>query len=123
MHEDIVPKQDVKGNVWTTLLSYATYLLFWLVLTASSLWLMYEVRNLAVELMIVAELNPWAVRGFDRWIIFLLGLIWFVGMIWMEHYLRTGINKKRLWRNVALLTAVQVIVLAVVYSIRFVINL
>jgi hypothetical protein len=123
MHEDFVPQQDTKGNVWTTILSYATYLLFWLVLTASGLWLMYETRNLAVELMMVAELNPWAVRGFDRWIIFLFGLTWFVGMIWMEHYLRTGIDKKRLWRNIALLAAVQVVILAVVYCVRFFIHL
>ena len=127
MYQDYIPKNGVPqsgetGNLWKKILSYLIYLLFWVVLTATSLWLMFETREVIVELMIFAQLNPWAVRGFDRWIIFLLGLIWFVTLIWTEHYLRSGIDKKRLWRNIATIAAAQAILAVIVYGIYFFIS-
>jgi hypothetical protein len=79
---------------------------------------MFELRALVVELMIAAELNPWAVRGYDRWGIFVLGLAWFVAMLWMEHYLRTGVEKKCLWRNIMRIAAVQVVLVAMIFGVR-----
>lgn len=111
--------QKQSGSVWTKFLSYVVYLLAWLILSAAGLWLMLQIRDLAVELMIFVELNPWAVRGFDRWIIFLLGLAWFIAMMWMEHYLRTGLDKKRLWSKIGVLAAIEALLTAVVFGVRF----
>lgn len=116
------PKNGAKGSLGKRILAYTTYFLFWVALTASGLWLMFEVRELLVELMIVANLNPWQVRGFDRGFIFVLGLGWFIALMWMEHYLRTAVAKGRLWRNIAYLVSVQAIVTAIVFAIRFLIR-
>ena len=122
MFLDEAPKDGNKGNLGTKILSYAAWLLFWVILSATGFWLMLEIRGLIVELMIVAQLNPWAVRGFDRWIIFVLGLGWFIALLWIEHYLRTGIDRGRLWRNIGYVALVQAIITAVIFGIRFLIR-
>ncbi|MCC6453562.1 MAG: hypothetical protein IT328_01330 [Caldilineaceae bacterium] len=122
MFLDDAPKDGTKGSLWKKILAYAIYFLFWLAFTASGLWLMLEIRALIVELMIVAGLSPWQVRGFDRWSIFVLGLGWFIALMWMEHYLRVAVERGRLWRNIAYLAASQAIVVAVIFAIRFLIR-
>jgi hypothetical protein len=122
MFLDPVPQSEDKGKVWQKILSVATYLLFWIGLSAVGLWLMLEIRELLVELMILASFNPWQVRGIDRWAIFMLGLAWFASMLWIDHYLRTGIGKKRLWRNIGRVTLIEASMAAVVFVSRIVIS-
>ena len=105
------------------ILATATYLFFWLLATAIGLWLMFELRAVMVDIMILANLNPWAVRGFDRLAIFLLGLTWFVGMLWSEHYIRTGIRQKQLWPNIRRVAIIEVVLVAIVSVTRFLVNL
>lgn len=118
-----VPQSGEKDSLWQRILVIATYLIFWIGLSGIGLWLMFELRSLVVELMILAQLNPWAVRGFDRWAIFVLGLIWFISLMWIDHYLRTGMGKKQLWRNIGRVAAVQAALVAIIYGTRFIINL
>jgi hypothetical protein len=122
MFLDEAPKDGNKGSLWQKILSYAIWLLFWVILSAIGFWLMLELRGLIVELMIVAEFNPWAVRGFDRWILFVLGLGWFIALMWIEHYLRKGIDRGRLWRNIGYVASVQALITAVIFGIRFLIR-
>ncbi len=121
MFLDAPPQNGEQEPLWKRILAIATYLLFWIILSAIGLWLMFAIREVGVELMIFAQLNPWAVRGFDRLAIYVLGLIWFVALMWIEHYLRTGIDKKRLWRNIAKVALVQAVLAAIVFGIRFVV--
>jgi hypothetical protein len=118
-----VPPSEEKGKLWQKILAVAIYLLFWLALSATGLWLMFELRTLIVELMILANWNPWTVRGIDRWSIFVLGLAWFVSILWIDHYLRTAIGKKRLWRNIGRVALAQVGLAAVLFATRFVIGM
>lgn len=117
------PQHGEKDSVWQRALSYAAYLLFWILFTAIGLWLMFEYRSLIVDLMILAKLNPWAVRGYDRLGIYLLGLIWFVAILFIEHYLRSSIGKNRLWRSIGRAAIVHGILVAVALGVRFLINL
>lgn len=116
-------QQEESEGLWKRILSIVIYLLFWIIFSAVGLWLLIELRGVIVELMIAAQLNPWAVRGYDRLVIFGLGAAWFVSMIWLEHYLRTGNEKKRLWRNIGRVAAVQAAIAAVTFAIRFLITL
>ena len=115
-------QSEEKDKLWPRILSIATYLVSWIVLSAVGLWLMFELRETIVELMILAQLNPWAVRGYDRLAIFVLGLGWFVGMLWMDHYLRQGMGKKRLWRNIGRVAAIEAVIAAVALGTRFLIT-
>ena len=121
MTQEFAPPDGEKGNLWKKILLYTIYLLFWVLLSASALWVMFDLRAVVVELMIAAQLNPWSVRGYDRWIIFVFGLGWFIAMMWMEHYLRTAIDKQRLWRNIAYLASVQIALIAMIFGIRLLI--
>jgi hypothetical protein len=119
---DSTQLDEVKEALWKRILSVIIYLLFWALFTAIGLWLMFEMRGLIVEGMIAAELNPWAVRGYDRLVIFVLGLGWFVSLMWIEHYLRTAIEKKRLWRNIGRVAIVEAVLAALILAIRFLIT-
>jgi hypothetical protein len=118
-----VPQNGAKVNHWQRILAIATYLLCWIVFTLIGLWLMFELRETLVQLMIRAQLNPWAVRGFDRLGIYFLGLAWFVGLMGIEHYLRIGIEKRRLWYRIGRVAMVEAVIAAVTFGTRFLIHL
>ncbi|HXF62953.1 MAG TPA: hypothetical protein VNK95_15115 [Caldilineaceae bacterium] len=80
----------------SVLLSVVCYLL-WFVLSGAILWLVFQVRGLLVAGMMWLRFNPWAVRAFDRWGIFLLGMIALVAIFWLEGYLRSGVEQGRFW--------------------------
>lgn len=121
MFLDEAPNKGAKDKVWKRVLYYALYFLFWVALSGSGLWLMLEIRAFIVEMMMAASLNPWQVRGFDRWFILILGLGWFIAMLWMEHYLRTAVDKGRLWQRTGYIIAVQAILTGIIFGIRFLI--
>jgi hypothetical protein len=117
------PPSIEKGKLWKRIVAYIVYFLFWIVLSVTGLWLMFEVRGLLIDLMMHAQLNAWAVSGIDRSVIFLLGLGWFIALMWIEYYLRSGIDKERLWRNIGRVAIVQAGMGILIYGIRFVIDL
>lgn len=118
-----VPQSGEKVSHWQRILAIAAYLFFWIAFTLIGLLLMFELREVLVQLMIRVQLNPWAVRGFDRLGIYLLGLIWFVSLMWIEHYLRTGIEKRCLWPRIGRVALVEAAVAVVTFGTRFIINL
>ena len=122
MFLDPVPQDEEKDSLWQRVLAIAIYLFFWLLFTAIGLWLMFEIRAVIVELMILASFNPWMVRGWDRWAIYMLGLGWFVGLMWIDHYLRQGMSRKRLWRNIGRVARVEAIMAALVLLVKFVLQ-
>ena len=44
-------------------------------------------------------------------------IIWFISLMWIDHYLRTAIGKKRLWRNIRRVATVEAIMAAVVFVV------
>lgn len=118
-----VPQHNKDIPLRQKILATATYFLTWVVLTLIGLWLMFELRAVMAELMIFADLNPWAVRGFERLAVYILGLVWFIGLLWSEHYIRTGIDKNHLWRNIRRVAIIETILVAIVFGTRFLITL
>jgi hypothetical protein len=85
---------------WRTILLYIVCYVLWFGLSAALFWLIFRLRALLVDGMMWLRLNPWAVRGFDRWGIFVLGMAGVVVMFVMEGYLRDGVEAGQLWRRV-----------------------
>jgi hypothetical protein len=108
------PSPQENGPRGSKVLAFAAYFLFWLTFSAVGLWLILALRELVVDLMIRAGLNPFTVRGFDRLGIYALGLLWFVVVLWSEHTLRTSIRKRQLWRMIGRLALAEAIVSALV---------
>lgn len=79
------------------ILQFLTYIVSWLLLSASGLWFFFTLRNMLFDLGVLLQLNPWALRGIDRWGIFVFGMIWIVVIFFLEGYLRTAIDKNKLW--------------------------
>lgn len=95
-----------------TIFRYTIYLAAWLLFSALGLVLLFSLRvnffNLGLEL----RLNPWQVRGIDRWYIFFFGMGWFVFMLWVENYLRVGVQQQQLTARLRHVAVWQIILLA-----------
>ena len=79
-----------------TILRYAIYLIAWLIFSGLAFALLFSIRANFFNLGLELRLNPWQIRGIDRWYIFVFGTGWFVFMLWVENYLRVGVEKQRL---------------------------
>lgn len=101
-----------KPAIGKTILRYVIYLLAWLLLSTLGFALFFSIRanffNLGMEL----RLNPWQVRGIDRFYIFGFGMGWFIFMLWVENYLRVGIEKQRLKARILRVATWEVAMLA-----------
>ncbi len=101
-----------KTAIGKTILRYAIYLLAWLLLSTLAFALFFSIRanffNLGMEL----RLNPWQVRGIDRFYIFGFGMGWFIFMLWVENYLRVGVEKQRLKARISRVATWEVALLA-----------
>jgi hypothetical protein len=86
-------------GVWSTIARYAACYALWVTLVVWMAWILLLLRGLTVEWMMWMRFNPWSVRGFDRWGVFLLGMAWLVAMLWLESYLRDGVQRGRLLRR------------------------
>jgi hypothetical protein len=64
-------------------------------------------------MMMRLRLNPWAVRGFDRWGLFLLGMAGVVVMFLLEGYLREGVARRSLTRRTVRATVALLVLAAV----------
>ena len=69
----------------------------WLALSALWVWLIFQLQLVLFALAIRLRLNPWQVRAVDQFGVVTMGLIWLVGILLLEHSLRQGVVKNRLW--------------------------
>jgi hypothetical protein len=89
----------------------------WLALAALGVWLIFAGRAVLVDLAIWLRLNPWQLRAVDDFGVVTMGLIWLVGVLLLEHSLRQGVEKHRLWRRAARALVVEVAALGLCYLI------
>jgi hypothetical protein len=91
----------------------------WLGLSALGLWLLFELRSTLFVLAIWLRANPWAVRAIDQFGIVMLGLLWLMGIILLEHYLRRGLEKQQLLRRAVRVGLFVAVALGLSYALRF----
>jgi hypothetical protein len=73
----------------------------WLALSAMGIWLLFAMQPVLFSLAIWLRLNPWQVRAIDKFSFVVMGLLWLVGILVLEHNLRQGVEKNRLWGRAA----------------------
>ena len=86
--------------------------------TLAGAWLIFEARPAMFALAARLRLNPWQVRAVDEFSVVTLGLIWLIGILWMEHYLRQGVPRNRLWRRAARVLLIEVVVWCIFFAMR-----
>ena len=90
----------------------------WIGLSALGVWLIFAVRPVLFGLAVQLHLNPWQVRAVDEFGVVTLGLIWLVGILLLEHSLRQGVVKHRLWRRAARVFVAEAAALGLCYGLR-----
>ncbi len=90
----------------------------WIGLSALGVWLIFAVRPLLFALAVQLRLNPWQVRAFDEFGVVTFGLLWLIGILLLEHYLRRGVVKHRLWGRAARVLVVEALALGLCYGLQ-----
>jgi hypothetical protein len=90
----------------------------WLALSALGVWLIFALRPVMFGLGVWLRLDPWQVRALDNLSFVTFGLIWLVGILLLEHSLRKGLQKRRLWRRAASVFAAEVVALGLCYGLQ-----
>ena len=93
-------QQSSEPSILQTVAHFGTYLLAWLLLSLPGIWFFLSIRNSLFNMNVLLQLNPWAVRGIDRWGIFLFGLFWVAAIFTIEGYLRSALPKGQLWQRI-----------------------
>ncbi len=101
-----------------TLPLYLACYVLWLGFAAGAVWLIFEVQSVLFVLSVRLRLNPWQVRAVDNFGIVTLGLLWLVGILVAEHYLRQGVVKHRLWRRATRVLVIEAVVLGLCYGLQ-----
>src|SRR5262245_45756064 len=97
---------------------YVACYALWLILAALGVWLLFALRPVMFDLAIWLRLNPWQVLALDNFSFVTFGLIWLVGILLLEHSLRQGIQKHRLWRCAARVFAAEAAALGLCYGVQ-----
>jgi len=93
-------RSDSSQNSRRTLPLYLAAYALWIGFSALGVWLIFAVRSVLVDLAFVFRFDPWQVRAVDNFGVVTLGVIWLIGILLLEHYLRQGVAKNRLWGRV-----------------------
>ena len=90
----------------------------WLALSALGVWLIFALRPALFALAAWLRLNPWQVRALDNFSVVTFGLVWLAGILLLEHSLRQGVAKHRLWRRAARVLVAELALLGLAYAIQ-----
>lgn len=107
------------SGIIATTVRYLSYLFLWGVLSALGGVLAWSLRINIFDVGIWLQWNPWVVRGVDRWVIFVLGLLWVTYIFAVEGYLRIAVPQQRLWRKAKPLLITILILCTISYSLQF----
>jgi hypothetical protein len=90
----------------------------WLALSALGIWLIFVMQRVLVALAIRLRLDPWQVHAVDNFGVVTMGLIWLVGILLLEHSLRLGVEKNRLWARAVRAFVIVMAALGLCYGIQ-----
>ena len=113
---------QVEPTFWRQLSQYAAYFLLWLAYAAISLWLVFQYQVIAVAVAIRFRVNPWQVRAMDLFATTAYFLVWLIGILLVEHYLRRGVGAGQLWRRAGRVFLATLIVVGVTAGIMWVLT-
>jgi hypothetical protein len=111
-------RDNTTRKVQPTLPLYLACYALWLGLAVLGLWLILQIRAAMFDLAVVFRFNPWQVRAIDQFGTVTMGLIWLVGILVLEHWLRTGMKKNRLWGRALRVFAFEAVALGLCYAVQ-----
>ena len=111
-------RSDSSQNPRRTLPLYLAAYALWIGFSAVGVWLIFAVRSVLVDLAFVFRFNPWQVRAVDNFGVVTLGLVWLVGILLLEHYLRQGVAKNRLWGRARRVFVSEAVALGLCYGVQ-----
>lgn len=100
-------------------LLYVACYAIWFALCAATFWLIVNLRANMLDLAYLTGGRQEMVGLVDRFGIILLGVLFIIVILVMEHKLRTGIEKGLLWKRAITATAILVGVIVVSYILQF----
>ena len=84
--------------------------------------MVWQLKYDIVALAIYLGLGRWTVAAVDKWGMLLVGILWLVGMILLEDYLRMGVNRGRLRIRAVRVFVFEAAALGIAYGARLLIT-
>jgi len=110
------PYEEPTRPPWQTALNYVACYVLWLAYSALSFWTILEYRD--AVLILLPVIGPWVMGAVDKFGLLLFGLVALIWVLYLEHYLRTGVEVERFWRRALIVGAGQGIVLGVAVGLQ-----
>lgn len=99
----------------TVIVNYVLCYVVWIALCALSGIAVAQLNGLMLDVSLALRLNQWGARALRQLSLPVLGIAWLIAIFWLEHYLRTSVEKQVLWPRAARATAIMVGVLVLIY--------
>ena len=106
-------------DIWKRFGQLGVHYAFWFFSCALGLLLVFLLRWNLIEALFALRVNPWQLRAFDKWSIYALGMVWIVGSILIEGYLRRSLFRGRLHVAAGRVLAVQLGLIALSFAIYY----
>jgi hypothetical protein len=101
---------------WRVGLLYLTCYILWFGYGALSLWTILQYRDALLGLLPI--IGPWIMGAVDKFGLLFLGLLALIWVLYMEHYLRTGVEEDKFWPRVLRVTVIQFVVLGIAEGLK-----
>ncbi len=98
---------------------YVACYVIWFALCAVTFWLIVNLRTNLLDLAYLTGGRQEMMGLVDRFGIILLGILFIVIILVMEHKLRTGVENGLLWKRAIVAAAILVSVIVVSYILQF----
>jgi hypothetical protein len=96
---------------------YAACYVLWFGFCALTVLTLLQLRNAVLSLLPV--IGPWVMMGVDKFSFLILGLVALIWMLFIEHYLRTGVELGVFWRRTLRIGVVHAAMLGFAYLLQF----
>jgi hypothetical protein len=113
---------DSSGKARQLLPLYLAAYALWIGFSALGVWLIFALRSAFVDLAFWLRFDPWQVRAVDNFGVVTLGLIWLIGILLLEHHLRQGVVKQRLWARAVRVFVVLAALLGLAYGMQILLS-
>jgi hypothetical protein len=101
---------------WRVALLYLTCYILWFGYGALSLWTILQYRDALLGLLPI--IGPWVMGAVDKFGLLFLGLLALIWVLYIEHYLRTGVEENKFWQRALRVTVIQVLVLGIAEGLK-----
>ncbi|HXF64395.1 MAG TPA: hypothetical protein VNK95_22385 [Caldilineaceae bacterium] len=95
---------------------YLACYLFWFAFSAVTVWTLLQFRNAWLGLLPV--IGPWRMSAVDKFGLLILGLFAVGWIMFLEDYLRKGVESSRFWRRVRRLALIHLMALGSAYGLQ-----